>query len=105
MPKFFDSHSHINDAQFDSDRAETLLRMKEKEIWSLVVGTDRKMSEDAVAIALANEGIFSAIALHPADNFEEIFDASVDFPLPASPTISILLRIFFETMLFSIKMI
>jgi TatD DNase family protein len=76
-PKFFDSHSHVNDARFDSDRAEVLSRMKEREVWSLVVGTDRKMSEDAIAIAQAHDGIFAAVALHPADNFDEIFDEVV----------------------------
>ncbi|MFA5831181.1 MAG: TatD family hydrolase [Candidatus Paceibacterota bacterium] len=77
MPLFFDSHSHLNDSRFNSDRAEVLSHMKEKDVWTLVVGTDRKMSEDAVSLARANEGIFAAVALHPADNFEEIFDEAV----------------------------
>ena len=87
MPKYFDSHSHLNDARFDVDRAETLLHMKEKSVWSLVVGTDRKMSEDAVAIAQVNEGIFAAVALHPADNFEEIFDEAVYKKLASEPKV------------------
>ena len=87
MPNYFDSHSHINDSRFDLDRDIVLLRMKEKECWSLVVGTDRKMSEDAVALAEVNEGIFSAIALHPADNFEEIFDEAVYKNLAKQPKV------------------
>jgi TatD DNase family protein len=87
MPRFFDSHSHINDSRFDLDRDIVLLRMKEKECWSLVVGTDRKMSEDAIAIAQVNEGIFSAVALHPADNFEEIFDEAVYKNLAKQPKV------------------
>ena len=74
MPKFFDSHSHVNDTRFDLDRAETLLRMKENSVWSVVVGTDKKMSEDAVVLAHKNEGIFAAIGLHPTDSDEELFD-------------------------------
>jgi len=74
MPKFFDSHSHLNDSRFDEDRAAALLRMKEHDVWSLVVGTDRKMSEDAVALAQNNEGIFASIAQHPTDDAKEIFD-------------------------------
>jgi TatD DNase family protein len=87
MLNYFDSHSHINDSRFDLDRAEVLLRMKEKDCWSLVVGTDRKMSEDAVALAQANEGIFSAVALHPADNFDEVFDEAVYKNLAKQPKV------------------
>jgi TatD DNase family protein len=87
MPLFFDSHSHLNDARFDSDRTEVLSRMKEKDCWSLVVGTDRKMSEDAITLAQANEWIFASVALHPADNFEEIFDEAVYKNLAKQPKV------------------
>ncbi|MCK9351454.1 MAG: TatD family hydrolase [Candidatus Paceibacterota bacterium] len=77
MPLFFDSHSHLNDARFDGDRAEVLSRMKERGVWSLVVGTDRKMSEDAITLARANEGLYAAIGLHPTDDADEIFDEAI----------------------------
>jgi len=86
-PLFFDSHSHLNDPRFDSDRAEALAHMKEKDVWTLVVGTDRKMSEDAVSLAQANEGIFAAVALHPADNFDEIFDEAIYKYLAKQPKV------------------
>lgn len=87
MPNYFDSHSHINDQRFDIDRAEVLQRMKEREVWSLVVGTDRKMSEDAVSLAQTNEGIFASIALHPTDDANEVFNESVYKNLAKQPKV------------------
>lgn len=81
MPEYFDFHSHIHFAQYDKDRAEVLERMKEKNIWTIVVGTDEKESKGALALAQENDGVFATVGLHPclpagtaADNTKESFD-------------------------------
>jgi TatD DNase family protein len=70
MPQFFDIHSHINFAQFDVDRDQVLLRMKEKQIWTTTIGTDLKTSKEAVEFAKTHEGFFSTIGVHPGDSHE-----------------------------------
>jgi TatD DNase family protein len=74
MPLYFDAHSHLNDVRFNEDRALVLSHMREAGVWSVVVGTDKKMSEDAVLVAQENEGIFAAIGLHPTDDEGEIWN-------------------------------
>ncbi|HET8575287.1 MAG TPA: TatD family hydrolase [Candidatus Paceibacterota bacterium] len=76
FPEYFDIHSHINDAAFDGDRVETIRRMAEAGVATLVVGTDEKMSQDAVAIASQNENIWAVVGLHPTDT-DEGFRAEV----------------------------
>ena len=77
IPLYFDAHSHVNDSRFDEDREVVLARMREAGVWSVVVGTDKKMSEKAVSLANENEGIFAAIGLHPTDDEGEIWDGIV----------------------------
>jgi len=73
-PLYFDAHSHLNDQQFSEDYAPALFRMREACVWSIVVGTDKIMSEKAVFLANENEGIFASIGLHPTDNDGEIWN-------------------------------
>ena len=81
MPEYFDFHSHIHFAQYDKDRVEVLERMKENNVWTIVVGTDEKESKGALALAQENDGVFATVGLHPclpagraADNTKESFD-------------------------------
>lgn len=85
--RFFDAHSHLNDARFDADREAVLLGMKTSGVWTLVVGTDKGMSEKAVSLAKENEHVFAAIGLHPEDNPEEIFDEEIYRGFAASPKV------------------
>lgn len=74
-PQFFDIHTHINDRQFDSDRNEVLSRMDEQGVWGIVIGTDRKTSQDAVVVAsFAERGVFSSIGVHPTDDRNARFE-------------------------------
>ncbi len=73
-PSYFDAHSHLNDLQFSEDSALALFRMREAGVWSIVVGTDKIMSEKAVSLVNENEGIFASIGLHPTDNDGEIWN-------------------------------
>ena len=85
--KYFDIHSHIQDKAFDRDRDRTLERMKEEGIGALVVGTDRKMSEDAVALAEKNDFLWATVGLHPSDNTREKFDHAMYLALARYPKV------------------
>lgn len=72
--QYFDAHSHINDPRFDADIGQVLSRMKEAGIWSLVVGTEKNLSERAVQLAKEHDELFACTGLHPTDDREEKFD-------------------------------
>ncbi len=72
--KYIDIHSHLNDSRFDEDRADVLARMRGAQVATIVVGTDRKMSEDAIMLAEAHPDMWATIGLHPTDNYKEEFD-------------------------------
>lgn len=74
-PKFFDIHTHVNDARFDDDRALVLSRTRAQDVFIINVGTDKKSSEAVVAIAEASaDGVFAAIGVHPNDDRTAQFD-------------------------------
>ncbi len=74
LPQFFDIHAHVNATQFDTDRMEVLLRMRERGVWAIMVGTDRKSSQDVATMAsLVDEGIYASIGIHPIDDRNERF--------------------------------
>lgn len=75
MPKYFDTHSHLNFPQFDADRDAVIARMKEQEVWTICVGTSAKTSEESVTRAEAHDGIFATVGIHPTDT-EGSFDES-----------------------------
>lgn len=88
-PRFIDIHSHINDASFDGDREAVLARMHERGVWTVVVSTDYKSSQDAATIAsFADGGVYASIGVHPVDDkgalFREPFFAEL---VAASPRI------------------
>ena len=73
--KFFDVHTHTQDAPYDSDREAVILRAIEAGIGMAQVGTDFDMSQKAVALAEQYGGnMFATVGLHPNDNKKEIFD-------------------------------
>ena len=71
---YVDIHSHVNDARFDGDIASVLARMRETEVASIVVGTDREMSARAIVLAEAHDDLWATVGQHPTDRREEIFD-------------------------------
>jgi TatD DNase family protein len=73
-PRLFDIHSHLNDSAFDQDQGEVIARMKERDLWTITVGTDREMSKKAAELTLKGEGLFATIGMHPTDNTKEGFD-------------------------------
>ena len=73
--KFFDVHTHTQDAPYDSDREAVILRTIEAGVGMVQVGTDFDMSQKAVALAKQYGGnMFATVGLHPNDNKKEVFD-------------------------------
>lgn len=64
----FDSHAHIDDSRFDSDRLETIERARENGVTGIInIGADMASSARSVALAQAYEGIYAAVGIHPHD--------------------------------------
>lgn len=64
----FDSHAHIDDSRFDSDRLETIERAKENGVTGIInIGADMASSARSVALAQAHKGIYAAVGIHPHD--------------------------------------
>lgn len=72
--KHIDIHSHVNDPRFDGDITEVLSRMREAGVASIVVGTDKAMSERAITLAEGHEDLWATIGQHPTDQHAEEFD-------------------------------
>ena len=70
--KYIDVHSHIQDKAFEVDREAVLARMREEGIGALVVGTDRKMSEDAIRLAEQYEFLWATVGQHPTDSLKAV---------------------------------
>lgn len=85
--EYIDIHSHLNDPRFNEDRDQVLVRMREAGVASIVVGTDKKMSEDAMALAEKNPDIWATIGLHPTDNHAEDFDVEFYYGMAERPRV------------------
>ncbi len=78
LPKFFDIHAHVNDEQFDTDRMAVISRMREREVWAIMVGTDRKTSQSVAMMAsFIDEGVFASIGVHPIDDMDGRFNKEI----------------------------
>ncbi len=71
--KIFDSHSHPQDSHYDADRGEMLQRAFDAGVSMICVGTDLKMSQDAVNLAREHSTIWASVGLHPNDNLNEMY--------------------------------
>ncbi len=72
--KYFDSHSHLNLEQFESDKDEVIKSMEEESVGTLIVGTSFESSKEAVRLAKENANLFACIGLHPNEASNEIFE-------------------------------
>lgn len=65
----FDSHTHINDKQFDGDRSEVLRRAREEYGVSRIlnIGFNRETIRATLALAEAYDFIYAAVGWHPHD--------------------------------------
>jgi len=85
IPKYFDIHSHLNDETFNGDIEGALARMRAVNVWTIVVGTDKKSSQSAVQLGNFYRSVFSSIGVHPTDNREDDFDEEYFKKLAATP--------------------
>jgi TatD DNase family protein len=82
-----DIHSHLNDPRFEPDLPDVLARMRAANVATIVVGTDRVMSERAVSLAEEHSDIWATVGLHPTDNHNEAFDPATYARLAAHPRV------------------
>ena len=78
--RLFDSHCHVDERQFDADRAEVHRRMAERGVARFaVLGSDLETSRHAINYAAAHPGAVAAIGFHPeyADRCDEASLASL----------------------------
>ncbi|OGZ11180.1 MAG: hypothetical protein A2942_03645 [Candidatus Lloydbacteria bacterium RIFCSPLOWO2_01_FULL_50_20] len=85
--RFIDIHSHLNDKRYTDDLPEVLARMREANVASIVVGTDRRMSERAIVLAEEHDDLWATIGQHPTDNHAEDFDDAHYIKLAAHPRV------------------
>lgn len=62
-----DTHSHVQLADYDSNRDEVLARAREIGVKMMAVGVDVPSSVAAIELAKAHNDIFPAVGLHPHD--------------------------------------
>lgn len=87
MPEYFDIHSHINFGDLATDLQGILSRMKEGNVWTTVVGTDKKTSIEAIELAEKEEGVFACIGVHPVDDPLQTFEVSTFESLVTHPKV------------------
>jgi TatD DNase family protein len=68
VPWVVDSHCHLDQAQFGSDRHEVLVRARIAGVGAFVnPGVDLESSRAAVALAASERDVFAAVGVHPND--------------------------------------
>jgi len=55
--QYFDSHSHLNLSDFESDKEEVIKKMEQGGVGTLTVGTNLETSKEAVRLAKENENL------------------------------------------------
>jgi TatD DNase family protein len=64
----FDTHAHYDDEQFDIDREELLLSMKDNGIGNVVnVGANLEGSQRSLDLAQKYDFVYAAVGVHPSD--------------------------------------
>ena len=64
-PFLIDSHCHLHFPAYQTDLDAVLLRMQEKRIWGITVGTSAKTSEEGIRFSEKHETIFASVGYHP----------------------------------------
>ncbi len=69
-----DSHCHIQDEEFDSDRSDVIRRTQERGMACIVVGNREDDSGRAVELAHTYDNLYAAVGLHPMFLHEEEYE-------------------------------
>lgn len=87
--EYFDSHSHLNLPDFESDQEEVVNQMKTDNIGTLTVGTSLETSKEAVRLSKLHDNLFACIGLHPNEVANEIFNKEDYKNLLGEKTVSV----------------
>ncbi len=71
--RYIDVHCHVQFEDYVRDQAELLERMREREVGGIVVGVDRRSSEEALALARRYDHLWAAVGVHPNRIPQELF--------------------------------
>jgi TatD DNase family protein len=72
---FFDAHTHVQFAAYDTDREAVILRARDVGVRFVNVGTQKDTSRRAVELAEQYDGLSAAIGLHPVHTSKSFHDA------------------------------
>ncbi len=75
MPKYIDTHCHVNFSAIEKEREEVIKRALDEDTWIINAGTQIDTSKKAIEIANEyKEGVYAAIALHPIHTDKSFHD-------------------------------
>ncbi len=78
LPPLVDTHAHLDNSQFDSDREEVIAAAAANGISHIItIGCDLANSKQSVEIAAAHKNIYAAVGVHPHDA-SEIDDSTIE---------------------------
>ena len=64
----FDTHTHLDDEKFDTDRDEIISSLKEQGVSLLVnIGANMKSSQQSIKLAQKYDFIYASVGVHPCD--------------------------------------
>ncbi len=72
--RYFDAHTHVQFAAFDTDREEVFARAKEAGVGMNLVGTQQDTSHAAVEVAQGRDDVYATIGLHPVHTAKSYHD-------------------------------
>lgn len=88
LPQYFDIHSHVNDKQFANDRDDVFGRMREHNVWGILVGTDYESSQEVISLASAiSSGVYATMGIHPTDTYCIKFPKTIFDELATNPRV------------------
>jgi TatD DNase family protein len=62
----YDTHCHLESARFSGDREAVMARARAAGVWAMLTcGTDRRTSEEAIALAADHGDMLAAVGIHP----------------------------------------
>jgi len=71
MAEFYDTHAHLDYADFKADFPEILLRAQEAGITRMIcIGTDLESSRNSLALAQQHDCLFAVVGWHPSHALE-----------------------------------
>lgn len=66
--KLFDTHTHLENEKYDSDRQDIISALSKDNIDKIVnIGTNIATSIESIKLASSNENIYASIGIHPHD--------------------------------------